>query len=869
MGNPVDWKAVEELFHRALEVDDATRGRLIAAAAPDVREEVLRLLRHSGAEENIHRAIQNAAVLALQPAATVGPYRLVREIGAGGMGSVFLAERVDAEVAKQVAVKLIRRGLDTDELLERFRQERQILANLEHPYIARFLDAGAAPDGRPYLVMEYIDGSPLDVWCREKNLNVEARCRLFLKVCEAVSFAHRNLIVHRDLKPGNILVAADGSPRLLDFGMAKLLGGDSHSGVTRTMMPRALTPDYSSPEHFLGEPIATTADVYSLGAVLFAILAGTPPHRFSSNSPTELERVICRVDVPRPSDAALRDKHQIRGDLDAIVAKATRKEPGSRYSSIDLLADDITRYLDGRPVLARQGSGVYRFRKFVRRNAVPISVTALLAGTLIAGASLATVQARRADSERAKAQLAREQALEAQSRAQTERDRALAAEQQADLERNTAVSERVRADSEAATAKAVVAFLRNDVLGQATPNGRNPADLTVRQALDLAAKNIEGRFAGKPLVEADIRSTIASSYLALGLYPSADLHYKRVWELRRDALGENHKDTLDSLTSLAVVYRLEQKLDEAERLYNRILAVQRATLGENNQATLLTMGNLAVVYSRQGKFSQASALGERVLVKQRKLLGPESLDTLRTMNNLAVDANKLGNFALAEKLYLEILDIRRRVQGPDHPNTIFTVNNLAALYAESVRDPVKAERLYRQALADQRRILGPDHPDALMTLSNLGILLRSQPERMSEAETVLQECRERRLRVFGLRNVDTLDTHVALAMVKLNLGRPAEAEATLRGVCDIWAELRPNDWIRFHCEAVRGEALAGVKRADEAEISLLSGYRGMLARQSAIPASNRKSLDRIAGWIRQFYADTGRPIPSDLPILTK
>jgi hypothetical protein len=356
-----------------------------------------------------------------------------------------------------VAIKLIRRGMDTEDVLDRFRHERQILANLEHPYIARLLDGGAAPDGRPFLVMEYLQGEPLTVFCRNRGLDLRARCRLFLKICEAVSFAHRNLVVHRDLKPGNILVDADGSPKLLDFGVAKLLDAEAGSGRTATAVAlRPMTPDYASPEQFRGETITTAADVYSLGAILYELLTDQRPHRFSSYGLRELERVICEAEPVRPSECSLGAtpwRGQLQGDLDAIVAKAMRKEPAQRYASVDHLAVDLSRYLEGWPVQARQGDISYRGRKFLRRNRAAIAVAALLAATLAAGATAAAIQSRRADRERLRA-LANETLAEASQREagkqamEAERQRGLAEDQsrQAEREKATAETQRQLAD---------------------------------------------------------------------------------------------------------------------------------------------------------------------------------------------------------------------------------------------------------------------------------------------------------------------------------------------------------------------------------------------------------------------------------------
>jgi tetratricopeptide (TPR) repeat protein len=404
---PMDrWKQAENLFIEVADLPPDERARYLdsaCAADLDLRREVESLLDADARNgEGIATAIQGEAMAMFNPngmtGARIGAYRITSELGRGGMGTVYLAVRDDDQFKKQVAIKVIRPGMDTEDVLSRFRHERQILANLEHPYIGRLLDGGTAPDGRPFLVMEYVPGVPLDVFCDQRNLGIHLRCRLFLKVCEAVSYAHRSLIVHRDLKPSNILVCDDGTPKLLDFGVAKLLTPDPTAARTMTHAAmRILTPDYSGPEQIYGGRITTAADVYSLGAILYELLAGVRPHRFSSSSLREVERVICEIEPRRASDAARRWKREIRGDLDAIISRAMRKEPEFRYASVEQFAADLQRYLDGYPVLARQGDFVYRVRKYLRRNRAPIAAGVTFTALLIGGAVAAGVEARRAD----------------------------------------------------------------------------------------------------------------------------------------------------------------------------------------------------------------------------------------------------------------------------------------------------------------------------------------------------------------------------------------------------------------------------------------------------------------------------------------
>ena len=377
-----NWDRIQEIFLHAADLPPAERAAFLDRTCNDdaeVRREVESLLRADATGEfAVQTAIKSEAASMLDESSLVGarlgPYRLLNEIGRGGMGSVYLAERDDEHYRKLVAVKVVKRGMDTAGVLARFRHERQILAGFEHPYIARLIDGGTTPDGRPFFVMEYIEGQPIVTYCQERNLDLESRLRLFLRVCEAVSYAHRALVVHRDLKPNNILVDREGIPKLLDFGVAKLLDPGADPGLTSTVFAMGpLTPAYASPEQVRGLPITTTADVYALGAILYELLTGTVAQKIDPHTPSEIERVVCQTEVLRPSIAArAAGLPRLNSDVDNIVLMALRKERERRYTSVDQLAEDIRRHLDGRPVLARQDSLGYRAQKFVGRNRFPI-----------------------------------------------------------------------------------------------------------------------------------------------------------------------------------------------------------------------------------------------------------------------------------------------------------------------------------------------------------------------------------------------------------------------------------------------------------------------------------------------------------------
>src|SRR4029453_5319211 len=393
--NPERWQRLEELFHRVLELPPEARAARLAEAGGDdldLRAEVNRLL-HSHAEatsfvRDAAAGVEHVAATIMPEAAHIGAYRIVRELGRGGMGTVYLGERADAQFEMRVAVKLIKRGMDTDAVLQRFRHERQILAGLEHPTIARLLDGGTTDEGLPYFVMEYVDGQPIDEYCRTHQLSLEQRLRLFLRVCEAVQYAHQGLVVHRDLKPSNILVTAAGEPKLLDFGIAKLLRpqvGEESEDQTASVV-RLLTPDFASPEQVRGDRVTTASDVYALGVVLYEVLSGRRPYRLKGGTAAQLERAILERDVEAPSTALARDlRRQLRGDLDNVVLKALRKDPAERYATAAELADDVRRYLDGFPVRAAPDRPAYRIAKFLRRHHAAVTAGAAGVFGLVAG----------------------------------------------------------------------------------------------------------------------------------------------------------------------------------------------------------------------------------------------------------------------------------------------------------------------------------------------------------------------------------------------------------------------------------------------------------------------------------------------------
>lgn len=451
MASGCDWDHVERVFLQAIELPPLERAafldRACAGSSPMRREVESLLAEDSSAQLDLDSAIQSeAACLFDEPVrvdARLGPYRIIEEIGRGGMSSVFLAERDDDLYRKRVAIKVVKRGMDTDEVLNRFRHERQILAGLEHPYIARLIDGGTTLDGRPFFVMERVEGEPIHFYCKNRNLDLKPRLQLFLRVCDAVSHAHRSLIVHRDLKPGNILVTADGVPKLLDFGVAKLLDPVADPGLTiANRGPGPLTPEYASPEQVRGLPITTATDIYALGAILYELLTGSRAQSIAKQTPAEIDRIICDTHPPRPSILA----RGLHADLDNIVLLAMRKEPERRYSSVEQLATDIRCHLDGLPVLARRDSFAYRTGKFLRRNRLAIAAGALVFGSLVAGVLVSFREARRAEAARLLAENQKQAASYERARAEREATDAGRQRREAELQRAAAEHQRQIAD---------------------------------------------------------------------------------------------------------------------------------------------------------------------------------------------------------------------------------------------------------------------------------------------------------------------------------------------------------------------------------------------------------------------------------------
>jgi serine/threonine protein kinase/tetratricopeptide (TPR) repeat protein len=641
-------------------------------------------------------------------------YKIRQEIGEGGMGTVYLAEQL-RPVRRQVALKLIKQGMDSRNVLARFDSERQALALMEHPNIARVLDAGTTADGRPFFVMELVKGIPITEYCDEHRLDLNGRLALFRQVCSAVQHAHQKGIIHRDLKPSNILVKSHDDrpvPKVIDFGLAKATSGMrlSEQSLYTAFGNVAGTPLYMAPEQatFNALDVDTRADIYALGVILYELLTGSTPiarESIRQAAIDEMLRVIREVEPPAPSSristsealpslAANRQvepsrlSRLVRGDLDWIVMKALAKERERRYASSIGLADDIERHLNHEPVSAGPPSAAYRLRKFVRRNRVQVTAAALVLLALVlgvVGTTLGLLEARR-----------QERIADAQ-RHQTEKRL-----------------------GQVQKMNDILGSIFKDLNPKSAANAGKPLSAVLGERLDRATAEIEGEATGDPLAVARMQMTLGRSQLGLGYPDRAITLFSKARSTFTAAHGPDHPDTLMSMNNLAISYHDAGQYERALKLGEETLALRRAKLGPDHPDTLLSMNNLALSYRNAGQSDRALKLFEETLALRRAKLGPDDPDTLMSMSNLAISYADAGQPDRALKLDEETLALRKAKLGADHPQTLASMNNLAASYHDAGQ-PDRALRLFLDTLVLYKAKLGPDHPDTLRSMNNLAV----------------------------------------------------------------------------------------------------------------------------------------------------
>ncbi len=721
----------------------------------------------------------------------IGPYRLMEEIGEGGMGLVYVAEQ-QHPVRRKVALKLIKPGMDTRQVIARFEAERQALALMDHPNIAKILDAGATDKGRPFFVMELVRGVPITTFCDESCLTPRERLELFVPVCQAVQHAHQKGILHRDLKPSNILVTLhDGRPvpKVIDFGVAKAIGQQLTEKTIYTAFAQMIgTPAYMSPEQaeMSGLDVDTRADVYALGVLLYELLTGSTPFdkdRLRKAAFDEVRRIIKEEEPPRPSTristsqalASISAQRKteptklsrvVKGELDWIVMRCLEKDRTRRYESANGLARDVQRYLADEAVEACPPSAGYRLRKFARKHraALAAATAFVLLLMLLVLVSLWSVTRLR---------VAYAIAEEQRRLAERQRDEAALQREVADQQ-----SEKARESAEAA--QRVSDFLLHDLLSSLGPAGSRARMVSAEQLLDRAAKGIGKAFSKDPAMEATARATISWTYRGLGYYDAAEREIRAALKIRRRALGEGHADTLEALTALGAVLCHKGQFAEAEKVLRPALEAQRRLLGGDHTQVMWSLERLAWALKGQGKAAEAAPLNEEALRICRRRFGEESDQTLHLRFARADSLNKVGRRDDAVAEYRDVLKAQRRLLGEEHPNTLGTMRELAVLLWRG-REFAEAEALQRKALEVARRTRGSDHPWTLEMARHLARLMRDTG-RFAEAARFAEEALGVLRRTLGEEDEKVVEMKFDLGLYLFRAGKAAEAEPHLRQV---------------------------------------------------------------------------------------
>jgi eukaryotic-like serine/threonine-protein kinase len=739
--NQEAWERLYPWLDKAQDVSPADLPQWIArlvAEQPEVGMPLRELLAQGTLSDDDESLFGPVRVRTQRPSRTgqhVGAYTIDTLLAQGGMGEVWLAHRSDGQFEGKFAVKLLHLETPGPKALDRFKREGRVLAQLTHPNIARLIDAGAMPDGQPFLVLEYIDGEHVDRYCESRSLSTRSRVRLFLDVLAAVAHAHTSLIIHRDIKPSNVLVTTDGIVKLLDFGIAKLIDPDStieERGQLTRIEEVALTPSYAAPEQILGEPLSTATDVYQLGVLLHVLLAGClPPGKDDATRSERIKTALEEIPV-RMSDAVSGGRRkELRGDLDAIVGKSLRKRAAERYSTAAALSADLQRYLEHEPVGAQDGLFLYRAGKFVRRyRGAVISVTAILASLMVATAV------------------------------------SLTKEHKIRLERD-------RADQ--------IAGFMTQIFKVPDPSEARGNTVTAREILDKSSQQIETGVGLDPGVQSDLLQVMAQTYANLGLYARAHSLAQSALDSRRRLLGPEDPKTLESLQQIGNILFLEGHSAQAEDSLRRTLQLQIEVLGPDHVHVLETKDTLVNILVSKGRFSEAETLGRQTVAVETRTLGPRNVLTLRTSRLLGSSLRRLSRFEEAETLLRQTASTQRAVLGADHPDTLQTQFTLANMFIEQGRH-AEAEVIFRDVLAARRRILGDEHPVTADTMTTLAMDLAAEPSRYAEAEQLFRKALAIELQQVGPESRFTTRAEEGLANLIDSDHRYAEAESLHREV---------------------------------------------------------------------------------------
>ncbi|MFG0329060.1 MAG: tetratricopeptide repeat protein [Phycisphaerales bacterium] len=851
-------------LERACGGDDALRAQVESLLADHERaEQKRRESFYSGPTADMAPPVAELPPTAERPGDQIDRYKLLQRIGEGGFGVVYMAEQREP-VKRKVALKIIKLGMDTKQVIARFEAERQALAMMDHPNIAKVLDAGATHSGRPYFVMELVSGIPITEYCDRENLTTRERLELFIKVCRAVQHAHQKGIIHRDLKPSNVLVTLhDGhpAPKVIDFGIAKATNSELTQRTLFTEFRQFIgTPEYMSPEQaeMSGLDVDTRSDIYSLGVLLYELLTGMPPfdpRTLRSAAINEVQRIIREYEPHKPStrlselgrpvttptrsesdgtkpgsaDAPSSAQYiarrrrtdpatlarQLRGDLDWIVMRALEKDRTRRYDTANAFAEDIERHLRDEPVLAGPPTTRYRLGKLYRRHRRHFVAAGFVVGAVMLGLAGTTIGMLWALDTARELDLAQGELEKAFEEAEEQRDIA------------TAVSE----------------FLNEDLLASVAPT-QGGRDVTVRQVLDEASSQIGWRFGDRAAIRATLHQTIGQSYLELGLFDEAESHFLSATALRQVLYGDT-QPTIIAYGNLASLYLKWDRNDDAARIYDTWIDKSRAELGDTHVITLGMLINLAVLHIEKGEYAEAEAILSETFRIEEETLGPDHEQTIMALGGLANIAMATGRIEEALRLFEDILARQLRSLGPEHPGTFMTQNNIANALVDLGRMREATDR-YEETLRDRERVLGKAHPDTLNTMINLAIAYRSQ-DRAAEAGPLIEEVREVGLSVLGERHAVYRAATSLLAAMRIDEGRFEDARALFADNLRISEEALGPAHINVVSERIR---LIGILRRLElhAEADELSREHIRIIRAAALATDADPELLNAAAW---------------------
>lgn len=811
------WTDIKSIFFKAIELDGKDRETYLneVCKSPELKKEILTLIFAHDKSENF----LEDSIIACEPISdnsnlfigkTFGKYKIEKLIARGGMGLVYIGVRND-EVKQKAAVKIINPGVASGTVIKRFQNERQTLANLNHPNISRLLDGGITDDGIQFLVMEYIDGIPIDEYCDKNKLNTKDRLNLFLKVAAVVQYAHQNLVVHRDLKPSNILITPDGEPKLLDFGIAKILSaeGERFETVTQRGMWN-LTPEYASPEQIFGNTITTSSDVYSLGIVLYKLLTGHNPYKMQSVFHSDISKIITQSEPAKPSEIIYKtivneseeDKSEINphtisitregsvdklhkkliGDVDNIISMAIRKEPERRYSSVDHFADDIKRYLNDKPVNAHQDSLSYRSKKFIKRNKnflIPAAIIFIIINLGLAGVL---------------------------------------------WQGYIAAKERDIAKLEADKSNRIKAFLL-DMISSPDPL-KDGSEVKVIEVIQKASNKLSIELTDHPQIEAEIRTMLGNTYQNLGIYDSAQSEILKADQIIRKLYGTKSKETAISIKSLALIYHYKGDYEKAEDLYKKSLEMFSEVEKQPSFERAMLIDAYGTLLADMGNYEKSEQITEEALKIAESIKGFDDTQVAEIKNNLATSYNYLNKLDKAEKLYNESLVVFRKHFGDNHLRVSSVINNLAFIHIFR-EDHEKAIPLLLESLNIKLKVLGEDHPDLILAYSNVGSTYFNIND-FTNAEKFMKESID-----VGLKNYD--DDNISLSRSYMWYGRVFDANKNYKEsifYLDKSYLIRKKEFgeknkLTLITQSLYGQTNLNAGNFNEAERHLVASYNGL------------------------------------------